>query len=173
VVLKNAIPLRTARLTLEPVSEQDLGDVLQLFLGNPTYLEWTEGGDYDLEKLQRDWQVAHVTPGREMLALREREAGALVGIVEYLEHNDQDGHPWIGLILVDGERQREGFGREALEAVIERLDAAWASPVRLGVIAQNVPGMRLAMSLGFSPYDEAEQRMGGGMQRLVLMHRRA
>jgi len=40
------------------------------------------------------------------------------------------------------------------------------------VISKNEPGMRLALALGFEPYGEAEQPLGGGLQRLVLMQRR-
>jgi len=143
-----------------------------VFLGNPEYLEWTEGGDYDLEMLKSDWQVAGTDPQRHMLGLRERATGELVGVIEYLDHNERDGHPWIGLIMVASARQREGFGAEAMSAVAEHIHLNWASPLRLAVISKNEPGMRLALALGFEPYGEAEQPLGGGPQRLVLMQRR-
>ena len=164
--------LETERLRLEPLSEQDLPAVLEIFLSNPRYLAWTEGGEYDLERLQLDWHVAEQEPARHMLGLREKETGVLLGSLEYLELNERDGHPWIGLIIVGGSRQREGFAAEAMSAVMERLFLGWATPVRLGVIADNDPGMRLALSLGFTPYGRAEMRMAEGMEELVLLERR-
>jgi RimJ/RimL family protein N-acetyltransferase len=146
--------------------------VLEVFLSNPEYLGWTEGGDYDLETLQRDWHVTELDPQRHMLALRESASGALIGVLEYLEHNERDGHPWIGLVMVSADRQREGFAAEALTALADQIHLNWASPLRLAVIAQNEAGMRLALALGFEPYGEAEQPLGGGYQRLVLMQRR-
>jgi RimJ/RimL family protein N-acetyltransferase len=164
--------VNTERLRLEPVREADLPALLEVFLSHPEYLAWTEGDEYDLEKLQRDWHLADVTPGRHMLALREAETGALVGVLEYVELNEGDGHPWIGLIIVRDDRKREGFAGEAMSVVMEQLGMSWASPVRIGVIARNEPGMRLALSLGFSPYGEAEQRMAEGVERLILLERR-
>jgi RimJ/RimL family protein N-acetyltransferase len=164
--------LETQRLRLEPVGADDLPSLLEVFLSNPQYLAWTEGGDYDLEKLQRDWEIAQTDPGRQMLALREAEGGELVGVLEYLEINERDGHPWIGLIMVSANRQREGFAAEAMSAIADRINMNWASPIRIGVIARNEPGMRLALSLGFNPYSEAEQRMAEGIERLILLERR-
>jgi RimJ/RimL family protein N-acetyltransferase len=155
-----------------PVREEDLPRVLDVFASNPQYLEWTEGGDYELEALQRDWHIATITPGRHMLALRDREEDEIVGVLEYLESNDHDGHPWIGLIMVDATRQREGLAGEAMTAVCELINLNWASPVRLGVIDENKAGLALAISLGFEPYGETFQDLGGGEQRLVLMERR-
>ncbi len=104
--------------------------------------------------------------------MRDRETAELVGVIEYLEVNPNDGHPWIGLIMTAAGRQREGFAGEAVYAVCEQVNLNWASPVRLAVIDENDAGLGLAVSLGFQPYGEAWQDLGGGEQRLVLMERR-
>ena len=154
------------------MTEEDLTRLLEIFQSNPQYLEWTEGGDYDLATLREDWERARDTQGRHMLALRDRASGELGGVIEYLEVNPQDGHPWIGLILVSAEHQREGLAAEAMEAVCDLITLNWASPIRLGVIDENHAGLALAVSLGFEPYGEAAQDLGSGDQRLVLMQRR-
>jgi RimJ/RimL family protein N-acetyltransferase len=107
-----------------------------------------------------------------MLALRDRETRETVGVLEYLEINPNDGHPWIGLIIVTPERQREGLAGEAMDAVCNLIGLNWASPIRLGVIDENHAGLALAVALGFEPYGETVQDLGGGEQRLVLMQRR-
>jgi RimJ/RimL family protein N-acetyltransferase len=154
------------------VSEADLSQVLEVFRSNPEYLESTEGGEYDLETLRSDWESAQGNEDRNMLALRDPETGAPIGVIEYLANNPNDGHPWIGLILVAADRQREGLASEAMNAVFEYVHLNWASPIRLAVIDQNQAGLGLAMSLGFEQYDEAYQDLGGGEQRLVLLQRR-
>jgi RimJ/RimL family protein N-acetyltransferase len=166
------LAIETERLRLEPLKEENLPAALDVFLSNPRYLEWTEGGEYDLERLQLDWHVAQEDPARHMLALREKVTGDLVGVIEYLELNQRDGHPWIGLIIVGEDRQRRGLAGEATEAVIERLNLGWASPVRIGVIARNDPAMRFALALGFTPYGRTEMRMNEGFEELVLLERR-
>jgi RimJ/RimL family protein N-acetyltransferase len=110
--------------------------------------------------------------GRNMLALRDHVTRAPIGVIEYLEVNPNDGHPWIGLILVAADRQREGFASEAMNAVFDHVHLNWASPIRLAVIDKNHAAIRLAKSLGFEPYGETFQDLGGGEQRLVLLQRR-
>jgi RimJ/RimL family protein N-acetyltransferase len=157
---------------LSPVTEADLPLLLEVFQSNPRYLEWNEGGEYDLEMLRGDWESARTAEGRNMLALRDRETGELVGVIEYLEVNPDDGHPWIGLIMVGSERQREGLAGEAVLAVCDHVHLNWASPMRLGVIDENQAGLALASSLGFERYGETVQGLGGGERRLVLVQRR-
>jgi RimJ/RimL family protein N-acetyltransferase len=166
------LAIETERLKLEPMKEEDLPAVLEVFLSNPLYLEWTEGGEYDLERLKLDWHLSQEDPARHMLVLREKATRELVGVIEYLELNERDGHPWIGLIIIGEAHQRRGFAAEAMEGAIERLAMGWASPVRIGVIDQNDPGMRLALSLGFTPYGRTEMRMNEDMQEIVLLERR-
>ena len=107
-----------------------------------------------------------------MLALRDRETGKPVGVIEYLEVNPTDGHPWIGLIMVGAEHQRAGLAAEAMLAVCDHVYLNWASPVRIGVIDENQAGLALAISLGFEPYGETFQDLGGGERRVILMQRR-
>ena len=146
--------------------------VLEVFKSNPQYLEWTEEGDYDLDTLRADWETARSAQGRNMLALRDRETAEILGVIEYLDVNANDGHPWIGLIMVAAEHHRKGLAGEALLAVCDHVHLNWASPIRLGVIDENRAGLGLAISLGFEPYGEAFQDLGGGERRLVLMQRR-
>jgi RimJ/RimL family protein N-acetyltransferase len=122
--------------------------------------------------LRADWQSAHDAEGRHMLALRDRRTGETVGVLEYLEINPTDGHPWIGLIMVSAERQREGLAAEAMEAVCNLIGLNWASPIRLGVIDENHAGLALAVASGFQPYGETVQDLGAGDRRLILMQRR-
>ncbi len=107
-----------------------------------------------------------------MLALRDQVTRAPIGVIEYLDLNPDDGHPWIGLILVGADRQREGLASEAMNAVFDHVHLNWASPIRLAVIDENQAGIGLAISLGFEPYGETFQDLGGGEQRLVLLQRR-
>jgi RimJ/RimL family protein N-acetyltransferase len=107
-----------------------------------------------------------------MLALRDLETRAPIGVIEYLDVNPNDGHPWIGLILVAADRQREGLASEAMNAVFDFVNLNWASPIRLAVIDENKGAIGLAISLGFEPYGETFQDLGAGEQRLVLLQRR-
>ena len=143
-----------------------------MFQSNPHYLAWTEEGDYGLDELRGDWENARGTEGRHLLALRDRDTSEILGVVEYVDLNPSDGHPWIGLIMVAAEHQRQGLAAEALQAVCDQVHLNWASPMRLAVIEENRAGVALAISLGFQPYGEAYQYLGGEDRRLVLLQRR-
>jgi RimJ/RimL family protein N-acetyltransferase len=146
--------------------------VLEVFQSNPRYLEWTQGGQYEMDTLRADWESARDTEGRHMMAISERASRELVGVIEYLDVNPNDGHPWIGLIMTRAARQREGIAREAMDAVCHHVNLNWASPVRLAVIDQNEAGIGLAESMGFERYGDAWQDLGAGEQQLVLLERR-
>ena len=143
-----------------------------MFQSNPQYLEWTGEPDYGLDALRDDWQNARDAEGRHLLALRDRDTSEIVGVIEYVENNAADGHPWIGLIMVAAEHQRKELAAEAMQAVCDHVDLNWASPIRLGVIEENVAGVALAISLGFKPYGETFQYLGEAERRLVLLQRR-
>jgi RimJ/RimL family protein N-acetyltransferase len=144
--------------------------VLAVFESNPQYLEWT--GGYDMEALRADWESSRTERGRNFMTIADGATREIVGLIEYLEVNPNDGHPWIGLIMTGAERQRKGLAAEAMDAVCRHVNLNWASPVRLAVIDQNEAGLGLARSLGFEQYGEAWQDLGAGEQRLVLMERR-
>jgi RimJ/RimL family protein N-acetyltransferase len=146
--------------------------VLAVIRSNPQYLSWTEESDYDLDALRADWDAANETEGRHMLALRDRDTSEVVGMIDYLENNAGDGHPWIGLIIVAAARQREGLAAEAVEAVCVHVHQNWAQPIRMAVIDENKAGLALAISLGFEQYGETYELLGGEERRLVLVQRR-
>jgi RimJ/RimL family protein N-acetyltransferase len=143
-----------------------------VFKSNPQYLEWTGEPDYGPDELRDDWENARDTEGRHLLALRDRETSEILGVIEYAEINAADGHPWIGLIMVASGHHRKGLAGEAMQAVCDRVDLNWASPIRMAVIEENRAGIALAISLGFQPYGETFQYLGSEERRLVLLQRR-
>ncbi len=153
--------LETERLVLREVEADDLPALLPVYRSNPDYLALTEGPDgYDLAKLERDWHLAQVTPGRQMLALVLKESGEVVGVLDYLDANPSDATPWIGLVIVHEKVQRRGLAAEALRALLDR----WPV-VRAGVIEGNERGLGLVRRLGFREVGRREQRLAGGRRR--------
>jgi RimJ/RimL family protein N-acetyltransferase len=146
------VEFETEHLVVSPLTRADLPDALSSYLSRPEYLELAEGsvdnvGHYDMETLEREWELAEATPGRVFAGIRVRAAGELVGLLDWLERNPNDGHPWIGLIVVGASFGRRGYAREAVEGLL----AATAWPVvREGVIASNRQGLALAEALGSS-----------------------
>lgn len=163
--------LETPRLVLAEVTPELLPELLQVFTSNPFYVGMTEGPEgYDLAKLQRDWQLAAATPGRHMWAICRKCDGAAVGMVDFLQENPSDGLPWIGLLIIRGELQGQGYGTEALEALFDhfRRDRGWKA-LRIGVIAQNAPALAWWQRRGFKPIGTVRRRLPAGDCEIVRM----
>lgn len=166
--------LRTRRLLVAPVTEQELPRLLAVYASNPGYLEMTEGpAGYDLPRLQRDWHLAAISPGRRMWAMYRRGDPAPVGVVDFLDPNPQDGYPWIGLLMVRADCQRQGYGTEALEGLLRhgRQRLGWRA-VRIGVLAANGAALAWWQRRGFRAYGRKTLRFAAGELEVILLERR-
>jgi RimJ/RimL family protein N-acetyltransferase len=82
--------------------------------------------------LERDLAVARMDPARHPLVLRDStDDGRVIGRAEVLDEHPRDGAPWIGLFEVH--QQRQGYGLEAVEALLGWARSAGAPALRLGV----------------------------------------
>jgi RimJ/RimL family protein N-acetyltransferase len=163
----------TERLLVRELANDELEEVLAVYTSNPGYLELTEGsggepGRYDLGMLARDLALARATLVRHLAALRLRENGELVGVLDWLEEHPSDGMPWVGLVMIRAELQRQGLASEAFAALAELLRARGARTVRAGVLARNEPGRALAHRLGFETVSTTVQRMASEETVLVV-----
>jgi RimJ/RimL family protein N-acetyltransferase len=170
------IELESERLYIGEITTDDLERVLPVHLSNPEFLQQMEGsegeaGRYDLERWQRDWQIAQMMPGRRTLACYLKDTGEAVGYVEYLEEHD-DGVPWIGVLTIHRAYQRQGLGSEVFRRLIEhfREDYGW-SLIHAGVLENNEAGMAFAQHAGFRPTRQLTSRMSGGMQQYIVFER--
>lgn len=169
-----AVEITTSRLAIRPLASDELREALEVYLSQLEYVALVEGsagepGHYEIDMLERDWAVAQITPGRVMAGIRLVETGGLVGLLDWIDPNPDDGLPWIGLILVAAAYTHCGYAREAVEGLL--LDTGWPV-VREGVIASNRAGLGLAHALGFERYGETEKLLAGGPTTIVLFERR-
>jgi RimJ/RimL family protein N-acetyltransferase len=168
-----AAGFETERLLVRELEEDELEAALEVHASNPAYLELTEGsggepGRYDLDMLGRDLALARATPGRHLAGLRLKEEGELVGVLDWLEEHPSDSMPWVGLVMIRADRQRQGLASEALAGLAGRLQAGGARAVRAGVIARNEPGRALADRLGFEPLSTTVKPMASEETILVV-----
>jgi RimJ/RimL family protein N-acetyltransferase len=167
----------TDRLVIRELDGADLEALLPVYTSNPEYLALTEGsagdpGRYDLGMLERDYAIATTTPGRRMAGVYLKPGLEPVGVVDWLVENPSDGKPWIGLVIVHAERQRQGIGHEALAAVVDRIRERRLNEVRLAVAERNDAGLALAHSAGFTLIETRTQKLAGGEETIVVLERR-
>lgn len=90
---------------------------------------------------------AYVFPDAIPLAIYSDDT--LVGFTLY-GYDDDDGYHWIARLMIDRRHQRKGYGRAAMEQVIERLRADPECPcVQIGWDPENTAAAALYESLGF------------------------
>jgi RimJ/RimL family protein N-acetyltransferase len=168
-----AIALRTARLALSEVTEEDLPALLEVFASNPSYCQLVQGpAGYSLDELQRDWHVAGLS-GRAMLAIRRAGDGALIGTAEFMDEHPDGGEPgWLGLLLIRGDAQRQGYGSEALEALLDHVatDRRWRR-VRVAVAQHDEAALRFWYRHGFFAYASVVRRLPGGETVFTCLER--
>ncbi|MEU6380915.1 bifunctional GNAT family N-acetyltransferase/NUDIX hydrolase [Streptomyces sp. NPDC046909] len=104
-------------------------------------------------------ELAH--PGAQVLLARS--AGRLVGLVVTLaEHPDPaDPDPWIGLLMVDANAQRQGYGRRLASLTEDRFRSAGHTAVRLGVLDATPKSLAFWTALGYEVIGHREDRALG------------
>jgi RimJ/RimL family protein N-acetyltransferase len=165
----------TERLTIRELVDDDLEQILDVYVSNPEYLELTEGsggepGLYDLGMLQRDFATARMSPGRVLAGLFLKPTDEAVGVLDWMDENPSDDLPWIGLLMVRADRQREGLASEAFEGLAELLRARAAQTVRAAVVERNEAGRALARKLGFEPVETRTRQMASA-ERVTVVER--
>ncbi len=88
----------TVRLSAAEAAEDDLPELLDVYLSNPAYLELTEGsggvpGAYDRGMLERDLAMSALTPGRHTAVLRLHDGGHCVGVLDWMDENPATARP--------------------------------------------------------------------------------
>jgi len=164
----------TARLTAAEVTEEDVPELLDVYLSNPGYLELTEGsggvaGAYDRGMLERDLAMSALTPGRHTAALRLRDDGACVGVLDWMDENPNDGAPWLGLVMIHADRQQQGLAAEAIAGLADHGRREGWTRLREGVIDGNDAGMALALATGMREVEHRAHRIAAGNCELAVM----
>jgi diamine N-acetyltransferase len=88
----------------------------------------------------------------KVLAIYNDEA--MVGAMFYNTSADSDGQAWLIRFMIDKRYQKRGFGRKALEMLIERVRKEGAKTLNLCYEPYNKVGEKLYLSMGFRPTGE-------------------
>lgn len=163
--------LQTERLVLREAEAADLERMYAVFSSDPKLLEMrpeiAAAGGYDLASLRTYWETAQLDPVRHVLVIEDAATGAAVGVLDFVTESPADGLPWIGLVVIHGDRQRSGLGSEAVAAVASHLAGEGRQIARMAVMADNGVGLAFARSLSFHEVREAATPVVG-RRALVL-----
>ncbi|MEU5959150.1 GNAT family N-acetyltransferase [Streptomyces sp. NPDC047525] len=88
-------------------------------------------------------------PAAQVLLARSKGRVVGVGITLDRHPDPADPDPWIGLLMVDADQQRRGYGRELAGLIEERFRQDGRTGVRLAVLDGNEAGLAFWGSLGY------------------------
>lgn len=135
--------LETVRLTLAKTTAEDLAALLPVYQTNRQFLTWSFESpdlatDYGLAQLQNEWQAVQYDSSREMWLAKLKSSGQVIATIDFLEQNPSDNLPWLGLLLVHGDFQGQGYGQEIFQSLVAyyRDEKKWTN-FRLSVLNQN------------------------------------
>lgn len=137
---------------LDPITVDNWRDAIQLDVAEE------QRRFLDSESILHFLAEARFYPSYEPHAIYDGET--MVGFVSYGYIPEDSRRWWIPLLIIDRRHQHRGYGRAALEAVIE--DVCQRAPdcesLGLSYHPENIVAERLYRSLGFEPTGKVDER---------------
>lgn len=84
------------------------------------------------------------------------ENGLAVGLLDLLAGYPKEDFLWIGLLLINVHKQNKAIGSNIVTATLKAAQKSKFSLVRLGVIKQNIRGLRFWKKMGFVEIDKSD-----------------
>lgn len=167
------VHIRTRRLVLRRVTRGDRDNLACLFESNAESFRicWPLRDQFDSASAERYVDVESGRRNGVCLAIVERATSRIIGSAALLMPNPVDRVPWIGVLVIEADRQRMGFGSEAAE-VIEQLAASlgW-SEIRVNVLAANSGARRFWERLGYREVPGTWRAYDSTMPGTVRLHK--
>jgi RimJ/RimL family protein N-acetyltransferase len=144
-------------LTLEKVTEEYLYIIREIVNSNSVYNE-LENGKAKRTDEELCEEFFHGDAKRHTYFVKADDT--YVGLVEYMECNERDGYPWLGLLMIHRDYQGYGYGTNAYFTLEEELKEKGITKIRLAVIEQHEKAKAFWESLGFSFFAKKESTKG-------------
>lgn len=128
-------PLRGKRITLRPLVQRDLGDVVDCYRENPEFFERVNGTPHvGPLSVQLQFDAAEADPRRAMTGIFLD--GTMAGVLDFAI-DPEERSCMIGLLLIRGSLHRRGLAREALDVLARMLAEAGIERMKAGIEPAN------------------------------------
>lgn len=144
-------PKHSQRLNFEPVTEENLDQLLPVYNSNPFFNHLS----LQKSKVDREFLLEELEENKMFDIHYERiisliDTHEIVGVAHWIIENPNDHKPWLGLLIIHQAMQNKGYGREFIEVLISWLKENGFSSLRLGVLKDNTPVLPFYHSLNFT-----------------------
>ncbi|MDR4947243.1 GNAT family N-acetyltransferase [Neobacillus cucumis] len=137
----------------EPITENSIELALEIVNSNSTYNILENGNPLrSIEEVSSEFLN---TISDSFLIIMENK---YIGIIDFLNNNPKDNHPWIGLLMIKGDYHSLGYGKKAYASFEDKLKKQKFNKVRIGVLQGNLIAIEFWKSLGFKFYGNSNWR---------------
>lgn len=142
---------------MRPLTEADATDTYASWLRDPEVNQFLATKHATVET-QRDFiRSKNTQKNTELYGIFLREGMRHIGTVKLEPIDLVAKRATIGIMIGDKTVQNKGFGREAMQLLINHCRALGLEELSLGVLAQNIGALHLYKKLGFV---ETERKLG-------------
>ncbi|WP_139492314.1 GNAT family N-acetyltransferase [Brevibacillus dissolubilis] len=163
-----SIHLQGTRITITEWSAADLTAALNVYNSNPAYNESIFGTpQLTCDALRSEYEKWRDMPTSHWLAIRLADEWIGVGHIAVV--NPRDEKSWIGLLMIHGEHQRLGYGREAYHLIESHLRMLGRTSLNAGVTVSNSGALAFFGTMGFEQYRQVLAPVGKQVQPVMCM----
>ena len=154
------------------LGEDDCPDIDALYDRCADFIRLSEGrdpvpGDGRMLLIERP----EAAPDVEKLVMGLYDGPCLIGVLDLLKDYPSEGIWYLGLMLIEPARRRDGLGSALFEALGGWVAGQGGQVMRLAVIEQNAAGHRFWTRQGFHQVGTVEQDLGYFRRTLHRMER--
>jgi RimJ/RimL family protein N-acetyltransferase len=113
--------------------------------------------------------MSELDEARHTAGLFLRDGGTCVGVIDWLDRNPEDGSPWIGLVMVHGDHQRRGYGREAVLGLLDLGRTQGWTRVRAAAITDDAATRGLYEAVGMREIDRRSHAFAAGERSVAVL----
>lgn len=143
--------LETERLVIKSLSQADADNVLKVYEGSKDFFDLQTTEELSGELVRSD-MAAIQKQGGEFAGIFDRASNELIGVIAFVPKNfqGQADYAWINLLLIRDSDRRQGFGREAYQAIEQFIfDDQTVKRIGCTLLPQFDPSLKFAEALGF------------------------
>ncbi|MED4224427.1 GNAT family N-acetyltransferase [Neobacillus cucumis] len=140
-------------MIFEPITENSIELVLEIVNSNSTY-NILENGNPLRSKEEVSSEFLNTISDSFLIIMENK----YIGIIDFLNNNPKDNHPWIGLLMIKGDFHSLGYGKKAYASFEDKLKKQKFYKVRIGVLQGNLIAIKFWKSLGFKFYCNSNWR---------------
>ncbi|GFN34568.1 GNAT family N-acetyltransferase [Tepidimicrobium xylanilyticum] len=143
------------KFILEPVTDDLLKDVLNIYETNEEYFKISMNGKPSIDSIIEDKNA--MPPGLNFNNKKYKLIsinGQYIGIIDYIMNYPDEDTVYIGLFIIHGDFHRKGYGRAFIDEFTINMKEKGYSKIRLGVLKQNKNGFKFWSIVGFKVVEE-------------------